>query len=218
MKSHRQESFIPRVGVSRHRHGFTLIELLIVVAIIAILAAIALPNFLDAQTRAKVARVKADYRALAAGIEAYFTDYSVYPWRDDPVAFPTGSQYNEISYRLAGLTTPIAYTTSVSMTDPFVDKGAQGNYTDGLVRYQYNFRNHQFVSLSGTTPPQRAAVWVLNSLGPDRVKNQGLNVESLARGITLPVSSLTILYDPTNGTTSAGDMPWTGGQTKYTNR
>ena len=45
--------------------AFTLIELLIVVAIIAILAAIAVPNFLEAQVRARVARVKSDFRSLA---------------------------------------------------------------------------------------------------------------------------------------------------------
>jgi prepilin-type N-terminal cleavage/methylation domain-containing protein len=60
--------------VSGFSRGFTLIELLIVVAVIAILAAIAVPNFLEAQTRAKVSRTVADMRSLAVAIEAYQTD------------------------------------------------------------------------------------------------------------------------------------------------
>jgi prepilin-type N-terminal cleavage/methylation domain-containing protein len=61
------------------KKGFTLIELLIVVAIIAILAAIAVPNFLEAQVRSKVSRVKSDQRSLSTGIEAYFIDNNAYP-------------------------------------------------------------------------------------------------------------------------------------------
>src|SRR3954462_6822457 len=63
--------------------AFTLIELLIVVAIIAILAAIAVPNFLEAQVRAKVARAKSDMRSLATAVEAYCVDDNKYPIRHD---------------------------------------------------------------------------------------------------------------------------------------
>jgi type II secretion system protein G len=59
--------------------AFTLIELLIVVAIIAILAAIAVPNFLEAQTRSKVSRAQADMRSLATAIESYRVDNNSYP-------------------------------------------------------------------------------------------------------------------------------------------
>jgi prepilin-type N-terminal cleavage/methylation domain-containing protein len=61
------------------KKAFTLIELLIVVAIIAILAAIAIPNFLEAQTRSKVARTKADMRSLKLSLEAYRVDNNTYP-------------------------------------------------------------------------------------------------------------------------------------------
>ncbi len=59
--------------------GFTLIELLIVVAIIGILAAIAVPNFLNAQIRAKVARAYADEKSIGTALEAYRLDQNAYP-------------------------------------------------------------------------------------------------------------------------------------------
>ena len=61
------------------RTGFTLIELLIVVAIISILAAIAVPNFLEAQTRSKVSRFMADIRSAATAVESYMIDHNAYP-------------------------------------------------------------------------------------------------------------------------------------------
>ena len=62
----------------RNRKGFTLIELLIVVVIIGILAAIAIPKFAATKDKAKLASVRTDVRNLMTAEEAYFSDYSTF--------------------------------------------------------------------------------------------------------------------------------------------
>lgn len=126
--------------------GFTLIELLIVIAIILILIAIALPNFLAAQVRAKVTRERADQRTIATAIESLRTERNVLLvdfWDDDsnlirwarfgggpPGFFPDPPQFTACCYWHNGdfrrgttgiftpLTTPVAYLGSVPI-DPF---------------------------------------------------------------------------------------------------
>ncbi len=153
------------------RRAFTLIELLIVVAIIAVLAAIAVPNFLEAQTRARVAAVKSDLRTLTTGIEAYRIDHGLYPeGTDNPLNYPESIAevlgdlapgYYSIRTRdpngavlgtngFFGLTTPIAYIHGPMPLDPF----ARGkNHT-----LPYCYRPAKDYGNG----------WILTSVGPDQ--------------------------------------------------
>jgi type IV pilus assembly protein PilA len=62
----------------RNRKGFTLIELLIVVVIIGILAAIAIPKFASTKEKAYVTAMRSDLRNLMTAQESYFSDYGTY--------------------------------------------------------------------------------------------------------------------------------------------
>jgi prepilin-type N-terminal cleavage/methylation domain-containing protein len=113
--------------MGRGRSGFTLIELLVVVAIIAILAAIAVPNFLEAQTCSKVARVRANHRTLAMALETYAIDTNGYP----------SAESNGTVKWLRWMTTPVAYLTSVHLEDPFTGPEADPDDLSTLRSYPY---------------------------------------------------------------------------------
>jgi general secretion pathway protein G len=75
--------------LNRNSKGFTLIELLIVVAIIGIIAAIAIPNLLNAIDRGKQKRTMADIRSIGTAIESYAVDTNLYPTSANMAALPT---------------------------------------------------------------------------------------------------------------------------------
>src|SRR5690606_6686666 len=86
---------------------------------------IATPNFLDAQTRAKVSRTHSDLRSLRTALEIYRTDYTGYPLVGNP-KFPSNFDlFIPLDRRLRPLTTPVAYIASLP-EDPFYSSAAMG--------------------------------------------------------------------------------------------
>jgi type IV pilus assembly protein PilA len=66
-------------SIKENDEGFTLIELLVVIIIIGILAAIAIPVFLNQRKKAVDASIKSDLRTVANELETYYTDNQAYP-------------------------------------------------------------------------------------------------------------------------------------------
>jgi general secretion pathway protein G len=64
---------------SRTQRGFTLVELMVVVAIVALLAAIIIPNYVHARAQAAVSQSEANLEEIATALELYYTDHEAYP-------------------------------------------------------------------------------------------------------------------------------------------
>jgi hypothetical protein len=169
---------------------------------VPVLAATSIPNFLEAQNRAKVARTKADMRSTALGIESYYVDYNKYPEsvvgkeslngklpETHPAYWmPTFKGVeNKNGEWTAIVCSPVAYIAEVP-DDPFSENGeaALGYYTpDGKK-------------------------WILFSPGPD--KDYDIDPEKDLSGN--PAEALkkieALSYDPTNGSISNGDIFYHG--------
>jgi prepilin-type N-terminal cleavage/methylation domain-containing protein len=185
--------------------GFTLIELLIVVAIIAILALIAVPNFLEAQTRARVARVKSDMRSLATALESYRVDYNGVPQYDSWEGVNAGVDRltMRVGYFWRMLTTPISYITS-PFRDPFVVIGRHSSTILDPNDNDSDLLDPWIQVGTGDPSPSydeqtAAQLWCMVSYGPDQADNT-INLGPY------PFTNTACPYDPTNGTVSRGDV------------
>ena len=212
-----------------HHHGFTLIELLIVVAIIAILAAIAVPNFLEAQTRSKVSRAKADMRTMATGLEAYMVDHNAYPQchRYGVITWPGTGTYIPILERLS---TPVAYISNAIIKDPFslkfrisvataalfnesarqaIPPGDHVALLNSYIYQAWNSRNRaQTEPDSYASDDERANAWLLHSAGPDSTYH---NLGGVLANDYVVDYTINLIYDATNGTVSFGSIYRVGG-------
>ncbi len=168
------------------KQAFTLIELLIVVAIIGILAAIAVPNFLNAQTRAKIARVIADQKSVATALEQYRMDKNSYP-PDATNRRPTG---------LYMLTFPVAYITTIPR-DPFLSVQDRGMAIDQTPNGPF------FAMGTDTESDNKRGTYALAAAGPDHDDDTG--------NMTGWPATVWWDFDPSNGLNSNGDIMRLGG-------
>lgn len=183
-----------RLAPTSERRAFTLVELIIVVSIITILATLAIPHLLEAQTRAKVSRVKADHRTIVLALECYRLDENNYP----PSLNSTQLQ------EMRPLTTPVAYISSIPL-DPFVDKLTyiekfrEGPYD--FIRYEQTFDPYPVLQTGGDVPYKASAHYFLLSVGPNRSQETYFILHEIPHFLFPNYS-----YDPTNGTISNGDI------------
>lgn len=185
--------------MGRSKQGFTLIELLIVVAIIGILAAIAVPNFLNAQIRAKVAQAVNNMRAVQTALEAYQIDKGTYTrW-----AWDSNNPANDyMGFR--DLTTPVSYVGSESFRNPFIANHQNTSVQGDGREVDPNFELATFLAKGdrnydkGSWPRN---VYLLESSGPDRGDDYNAN--------NFPVEGR--VYQPSNGLLSRGDFFRAGG-------
>ncbi len=176
--------------------AFTLIELLIVVAIIGILAAIAVPNFLNAQTRAKVAKVVSNLRSIETALEMYYLDENSYTsWAWD------GNDY----YGFRQLSTPIAYiNSSDAFLNPFKGKNMFGEYAATGAELDPMFELGTYFAKGGGTYVSQYPnnTWILASPGP--TMGDSYNEGNL-------LTTVPVYYQPTNGIRSLGGIIRMGG-------
>ena len=179
--------------------AFTLIELLIVVAIIGILAAIAVPNFMNAQIRAKLARVQSDHKAIATAQEAY---------RIDNNTFTKDAHWNNrIIYKQ--LSKPVIYL-SVAPLDPFTDDLMGGQASGGSSvqsMYQMGTGNS---NQPGVGNPDVKNTFLLVSNGPDKREDTQPITPYPMNNPQVP--NFYMAYESSNGLISRGDVWRFGGE------
>jgi type II secretion system protein G len=122
---------VPNTAPREAERGFTLIELMIVVAIIAILAGILIPNFVNARSQAQTAACESNLRAIATALELYYADNQVYPTASAVAVQPSLLTANGVAYLNNTPRDPAAQTANAmyTVTTTLATSGSPASYT-----------------------------------------------------------------------------------------
>jgi len=193
--------------MKRVRKGFTLIELLIVIAIILILIAIALPNFLEAQIRAKVTKAKGDLRTISTAMHSYYLDFKQFTADHDP-----SNAFDPKEGGLYQLTSPLQYLSALP-TSTFTDESSGLNIGDEVGFEMGSTGVNPIGAAAGVRPLFNIHAFVVYSYGPDGQDNVSANDRwPFPNNTSLCGDSFITTYAPTNGSRSVGDIVEIGGE------
>ncbi|MBE0478135.1 prepilin-type N-terminal cleavage/methylation domain-containing protein [Candidatus Aerophobetes bacterium] len=168
--------------------GFTLVELLVVVTIVAILVGIAVPNFMGAVTRARVARAFAEMRSLGNAVQMYWIDHNIFLGTSTDLTGPG-----------------LVYITSIP-SDHFNENAARGVKDGALTDKSYGYYT------TGDT------AWLIVSNGPDKnpdvsaddIDWSARTVGQLGGWEGSKTGYGYNWYDPGDGLSSSGDLGISG--------
>lgn len=186
--------------------GFTYVELIITGTIIVIMAVIAVPNFLEARTRATVSRSVAELAVLKMSLEEYQIENKAWPLNRDP-GIPS-------PWDLTALTTPIAYLTQLPMDAMLAEQLPRDGHERYLPVVPYHYLNAVQVA------PEKGLVienseeslgggfvaGVLLGYGPAYYDFFDSPLKGFRSSFTPDATAQITLYNPTNGTVSSGDI------------
>ena len=192
------------LNVKRISMSFTLIELLIVVSIIGILAAIAIPNFMNANIKAKIASTYTRIKTAHTAIASYMLDHQMFPPHgfvgtyDRPVAF-------------SALTTPVNYLGSLDTCEDIFrqyvflpDDLEERVITKAYFMYDAKSAYDQLRIFTNDSRKDDENKYLLASTGPDGWSPNLYSLPTFHNKLLL--SNMNLIYSSTNGLRSKGDI------------
>jgi type IV pilus assembly protein PilA len=184
----------------KNQKGFSLVELMIVVAIIGILAAIAIPNFQKFQEKAKQSEAKGNLGGIFTAEQAFYAEYSAFTTRFDAIGFaPSGTLGYNTGFA-ADFAPPASYTavsnaaclkTCLSAVAPL----AAGSCTNGasFIAWRCTMPNAAFLS------PAPAAATTATTFQAAAISGVNPNLVAAATADMWQIDNTQLLTNPQNG-------------------